>query len=179
MQHVVAAARKSIDRVKGRVLFSQLIQGPHSLRILVPVALGIARHRQHLPLTVPARRIGQRGLFVQRSVWPRNYIPLLVRILFAFLIRIASQDQHLLGWRLFGWRHRQSPLAGETLTDAVRGVGQEALVLAHGFSTETIANLVLAGLATVVTETKNAPRGLTITVERIHITDDGRRALEG
>ena len=67
----------------------------------------------------------------------------------------------------------------EILTDALRGVGQEVLVLAHGFSTETIANLVLAGLATVVTETKNAPRGLTITVERTHITDDGRRALEG
>jgi hypothetical protein len=45
-------------------------------------------------------------------------------------------------------------------------------------STESIANFVLAGLATVVTETKNAPRGLTITVVRIHITDDGTRALE-
>jgi hypothetical protein len=41
-----------------------------------------------------------------------------------------------------------------------------------------LADLVLAGLATVVTETKMAPRGLKIEVDRIRITDDGRRALE-
>jgi hypothetical protein len=74
---------------------------------------------------------------------------------------------------------REQRRALEILTDAPRGVGQEVLTLAYGLSTETIANLVLAGLATVVTETKNAPRGLTITVERIRITDDGKRALEG
>jgi hypothetical protein len=41
-----------------------------------------------------------------------------------------------------------------------------------------VAGLVRAGLATVVTETKSAPRGLTITVERIRITDEGRKVLE-
>jgi DNA invertase Pin-like site-specific DNA recombinase len=53
------------------------------------------------------------------------------------------------------------------------------LVVVHGFSAQMIAGRVLAGLATVVTETKKAPRGLTIMVERIRITDGGRRALEG
>jgi hypothetical protein len=51
--------------------------------------------------------------------------------------------------------------------------------MAHGFSGEMIANLVLAGLAIVVTETKMVPRGLTIEIERICITDAGKRALEG
>jgi hypothetical protein len=65
------------------------------------------------------------------------------------------------------------------LTDAPRGFSEEMLVVAHGFSAEMAAGLVLAGLATVVTETKSAPRGVTIKVERIRITDAGRRALEG
>ncbi len=39
--------------------------------------------------------------------------------------------------------------------------------------------LVLAGLATVVSETKMVGRGLTIKVELIRIIDAGRRALEG
>ena len=52
------------------------------------------------------------------------------------------------------------------------------LVVVHGFSAPMLAGLVLAGLATMVTETKQASRGLTRTVERIRITDDGRRALE-
>jgi hypothetical protein len=73
---------------------------------------------------------------------------------------------------------REQRRALQILAAAPRGVGEEVLVLAYGFSTETIANLVLAGLATVVTETKKAPRGLTITVERICLTDDGRQAIE-
>src|SRR5262249_45578275 len=113
MPHVVAAAGKSIDRiiVMGMVRVLQLAQGLHGLRILVPIAVlkRIARYRQHFPVAVPARRIGQRGLLVQCSVWPRNQLPLLVRKLFPLPIRSASQDQHL----LFGWRHRQSPLDGE------------------------------------------------------------------
>ncbi len=36
----------------------------------------------------------------------------------------------------------------------------------------------LAGLATVVTE-KLRPTGETVKIERMHITDAGRRALEG
>jgi hypothetical protein len=42
-----------------------------------------------------------------------------------------------------------------------------------------LAGLVLAGLTTVVTETKMASRGLTTKIERIRITDNGRRAIEG
>ena len=52
----------------------------------------------------------------------------------------------------------------------------EALMLAHGFWREMLAGLVLAGLATVVTETMKAGAA-TIKVERYRITDDGRDAL--
>jgi hypothetical protein len=45
------------------------------------------------------------------------------------------------------------------LADAPRGVSEEMLVVVHGFSAEMLAGLVLAGFATVVTETKSAPRG--------------------
>ena len=65
------------------------------------------------------------------------------------------------------------------LADASPQYQRVVLVVAHGFSAEMAAGLVLAGLATVVTETKSAPRGVTIKVERIRITDAGRRALEG
>jgi hypothetical protein len=51
------------------------------------------------------------------------------------------------------------------------------LVLGHGFKREMLAGLVLAGLATVVTETMKAGAA-TIKIERYMITDDGRRALE-
>jgi hypothetical protein len=53
----------------------------------------------------------------------------------------------------------------------------EELLLLSGFKPEMLAELVLAGLATAVTETVHA--GVpTIKVERYRITDDGRRALE-
>ena len=52
----------------------------------------------------------------------------------------------------------------------------EALMLAHGFKRETLAGLVQAGLATVVTETMRAGAA-TIKVERYRVTDDGRDAL--
>jgi hypothetical protein len=74
---------------------------------------------------------------------------------------------------------REQRRAFKRLADAPRGVNEEVLVVAHGFSAELLAGLVLAGLATVVTETKRADRGLTIEVERIRITAAGRRALEG
>lgn len=64
------------------------------------------------------------------------------------------------------------------LADAPRGVTEEMLVVVHGFSGEMIANLVLAGLATVVTENKSAPRGVTIKVERICITDAEQHEVE-
>jgi hypothetical protein len=74
---------------------------------------------------------------------------------------------------------REQRRALKVLADAPRGVNEEVLVVAHGFSAEMVAGLVLAGLATVMSETKKAPRGLTITIERIRITDDGRKAIEG
>jgi hypothetical protein len=53
------------------------------------------------------------------------------------------------------------------------------LVVAHGFSVGMLAGLMHAGFATVVTETKMAPRSPTIKIDRIRITDDGRRTIEG
>jgi hypothetical protein len=52
----------------------------------------------------------------------------------------------------------------------------EALMLAHGFHREMLAGLVLAGFATIVTETMRAGAA-PINVERYRITDDGRAAL--
>jgi hypothetical protein len=63
------------------------------------------------------------------------------------------------------------------LANIPRGVTEEAFVFAHGFTREMLAGLVLAGLATAVTETVRAG-GPTIKIERIVITDEGRRALE-
>lgn len=48
----------------------------------------------------------------------------------------------------------------------------EALMLAHGFSRETLARLVVAGLTTVVTETTRVG-ARTIKVERYRITTTG------
>ena len=76
-------------------------------------------------------------------------------------------------------QYREQRRALKMLADAPRGVSKEMLVVVHGFSAEMLAGLVLAGLATVVTETERAPRGVTIKIERIRITDAGRRALEG
>ena len=63
-----------------------------------------------------------------------------------------------------------------TLLSSDQHGATEALMLAHGFHREMLAELVQAGLATVVTETMRA--GATpIKVERYRITDDGRDAL--
>jgi hypothetical protein len=74
---------------------------------------------------------------------------------------------------------REQRRALKMLADAPRGVSEEVLVIAHGFSAETLGGLVLAGLAMVVTETKTVLRGLTIDIERIRITTEGRQAIEG
>jgi hypothetical protein len=50
------------------------------------------------------------------------------------------------------------------------------LVLGHGLSSGTLGMLLLAGLATVVTETPKPGCG---KIERMLITDAGKRALEG
>jgi hypothetical protein len=54
----------------------------------------------------------------------------------------------------------------------------EHFLLAHGFSVEMLSRLVLAKLATVVTETMMARRGVTLMIERIRITDAGWTSLE-
>ena len=55
----------------------------------------------------------------------------------------------------------------------------EHLLIAHGFSVEMLSDLVRAKLATVVMEPMREPRGVINMIERIRITDAGRRALEG
>lgn len=69
----------------------------------------------------------------------------------------------------------QQRRALQTLAGVPRGV-TEALMLAHGFATDMLAGLVLAGLATVVTDTVQAG-GRMMKVERFLVTDAGRRAI--
>jgi hypothetical protein len=85
-----------------------------------------------------------------------------------------SQSQLPRERRLAGERRR----ALQLLASSPRGVAAELLVLAHEFSRDMLAGLVLAGLATVVAETLTAD-GPTIKIERVKITDAGRRAIEG
>lgn len=63
------------------------------------------------------------------------------------------------------------------LAHVPRGIA-ETLVLAHGFSRELIAGLVLFGLATVSTDVVRIGEQ-TIKVDVVIITDAGRRAIEG
>jgi hypothetical protein len=72
---------------------------------------------------------------------------------------------------------REQQRALKKLAGTPRGL-TEHLLIAHGFSIETLSDLVLADLATVVSEPLAARRGVTIMVERIRITDNGRRVLE-
>jgi len=79
-------------------------------------------------------------------------------------------------------RERLSPerrRALRLLASRPRGAAEEVLVLAHEFTRDMLAGLVLAGLATMVTDTMRSGGGPTIKVERYRITDDGREALEG
>jgi hypothetical protein len=52
----------------------------------------------------------------------------------------------------------------------------EAVVMAHGISSEVLAGLVRSGLATATTERMSGER--TVDVTRVRITDAGRVALE-
>jgi hypothetical protein len=64
------------------------------------------------------------------------------------------------------------------LAGAPRGLSEQFL-LVRGFAVEMLSSLVLANLASVVTEPMTARRGVTFKVERICITDAGRTWLEG
>jgi hypothetical protein len=86
-------------------------------------------------------------------------------------MRRIRRRKHL---RCSGRFSREQLRALKKLAGASHGVTEQMLVVAHGFSVG-----MLAGLATMVTETKMASRGLTIKIERIRITDDGRRAIDG
>jgi len=72
---------------------------------------------------------------------------------------------------------REQRRALKKLAGTPRGL-TEHLLLAHGFSDETLSGLVRANLATVVTAPMMARPGVTIIVERVRITDAGRRVLE-
>jgi len=63
------------------------------------------------------------------------------------------------------------------LARSPRGTIEDVLELGHGFSRETLATLVLNGLAMVMTETLSLDA--TIKIERMRITDAGRRAIRG
>jgi hypothetical protein len=68
-------------------------------------------------------------------------------------------------------------LALQRLADVPRGIAK-TLMLAHGFTDELIASLVLNGLATVVPDIARIGKQ-TIEIELVMITDAGRRALRG
>jgi hypothetical protein len=52
----------------------------------------------------------------------------------------------------------------------------EAMMLAHGFTNQMLARLIIDGLATVAPESIRAS-GRRIEIARLQITDVGRRAL--
>jgi hypothetical protein len=66
----------------------------------------------------------------------------------------------------------------QLLASSPRGATEDVLEIGHGFSRETLATLTLAGLAKLVTETLRVEGG-TFTIERLRITDAGRRAIRG
>lgn len=72
----------------------------------------------------------------------------------------------------------ESRQALQLLARSPRGATEDVLELGHGFSRETLAMLTLAGLAKLETDTLRVDGG-TFTVERLRITDAGRRALKG
>jgi len=70
---------------------------------------------------------------------------------------------------------QQRPL--KILGEVEKNGAGEAALLVHGCWREMLAELVLAGPATAVTDTMQTSPS-TIKVERYRITDDGRKALK-
>jgi len=68
----------------------------------------------------------------------------------------------------------------QLLASTPRGTTEELLVLAHGFSRDTVAGLVLAGLLTVVTETLRVggPRWSRSSASRLQTTAVGRSKVD-
>jgi len=79
--------------------------------------------------------------------------------------------------RAIDFMTRDQRRALRRLADVPRGIA-ETLMIAHGFRRELIDVLVLAGLATVVTDIVRIGEE-TIRVDLVIITDAGRTALEG
>jgi hypothetical protein len=77
--------------------------------------------------------------------------------------------------RRFG---REQLRALKKLAGAPQDVTEPLLIVAHGFSVGMLADLVLAGLATVVTDAVRIG-DQTIKVDLVIITDAGRKAIEG
>jgi|GraSoi_2013_40cm_1033754.scaffolds.fasta_scaffold121718_1 hypothetical protein len=71
---------------------------------------------------------------------------------------------------------RDQQRALRRLANVPRGIAK-TLMIAHGFTHELIAGLVLADLATVVTDTARIGEQ-TIEVELVMIADAGRKAIE-
>jgi hypothetical protein len=65
----------------------------------------------------------------------------------------------------------------ELLATSPHGATEALLVRAHGFSSDMIAGLVRAGLATAQRETMKAG-AKPVEVVRVRITDAGREALK-
>jgi hypothetical protein len=72
---------------------------------------------------------------------------------------------------------REQRRALKLLAGTPRGL-TENFLLAHGFSVEMLSSLVLAELATIVTEPMMVRPGVTVMVELIRITDAGGMWLE-
>jgi hypothetical protein len=72
--------------------------------------------------------------------------------------------------------HRRRAL--ELLASSPHGATTKLLVVAHGFESDMIADLVRTGLATVDQEIVKAG-GKTIEVVRVRITAAGRKMIDG
>jgi hypothetical protein len=75
---------------------------------------------------------------------------------------------------------RLSPKARKALSmlaSSPGGAAEELVLIAYGFRREMLAGLVLAGLATVVTDILRSNEG-TIGIDLLTITEAGRYALK-
>jgi hypothetical protein len=84
----------------------------------------------------------------------------------------------LVGNPRYGARKRVTPATRRRaleLLASCRGGCTEAMMLAHGFKTDMVVEIINGGLASVTTEGVVAG-GRTIEVARVRITEAGRRA---
>jgi hypothetical protein len=72
--------------------------------------------------------------------------------------------------------HRRAPHIGELLVGSDDGA-TDALLVAHGFALNTLADKVRAGLATAKAERVFTPNGRAVEITRVRITDAEQRTL--